>query len=64
MSKKGAPEVESEAEILVLQADGKGVPMVVEPVEPPKRRLGKGQKTRSKKRSDCDDGLYYCPQQT
>ena len=46
---KGAPEVESEAEILVLQADGKGVPMVVEPVEPPKRRLGKGQKRGRKK---------------
>ena len=36
---KKPPAVETEAEILVLQADGKGVPLVVEPVQKPKRRL-------------------------
>lgn len=47
---KSAPKIESEAEILVLQADGKGVPMVIEPVgQPPNRRLGKGQKRGRKK---------------
>lgn len=46
---KSGPAVETEAEILVLQADGKGVPMVVETVNKPKRRLGKGQKRGRKK---------------
>ena len=46
---KSVPAVETEAEILVVQADGKGVPMVVESVNKPSRRLGKGQKRGQKK---------------
>ncbi len=46
---KSAPTSAAEAEILVLQADGKGVPMVVEAVSKPKRRLGKGKKRGRKK---------------
>lgn len=46
---KSGPPVETEADILVLQADGKGVPMVIEPESRPRRRLGKGQKRGRKK---------------
>jgi hypothetical protein len=46
---KSVPTAETEAAILVVQADGKGVPMVVEQVNKPKRRLGKGQKRGRKK---------------
>jgi hypothetical protein len=46
---KPAPTPAEEAEILVVQADGKGVPMVwAEPAEP-QIRLGKGQKRGRKK---------------
>lgn len=38
-----------EAEILVVQADGKGVPMVLEEPAEPQPRLGKGQKRGRKK---------------
>ncbi len=41
---KLAPVVSEEAEILVVQADGKGVPMVLEEAVEAKVRLGKGQK--------------------
>lgn len=48
-AQKPAPQPGEEAEILVIQADGKGVPMVLaEPPEPPVR-LGKGQKRGRKK---------------
>jgi hypothetical protein len=48
-AQKPAPQAAEEAEILVIQADGKGVPMVLEePLEPPVR-LGKGQKRGRKK---------------
>ena len=46
---KPPPPPSSEADILVIQADGKGVPMVLEtPAESP-LRLGKGQKRGHKK---------------
>jgi len=48
-AQKPAPVPSTEAEILVIQADGKGVPLVLEtPAEPPVR-LGKGQKRGRKK---------------
>jgi len=48
---KAPPSPETEGSILVVQADGKGVPMVRdEPVAPPARR-GKGQKKTKKKES-------------
>ena len=46
---KPAPDVDSEAGILVIQADGKGVPMVRETAVETKVRLGKGEKRASKK---------------
>jgi len=46
---KPAPAPESEAEILVIQADGKGVPMILEEAQPDKVRLGKGEKRGCKK---------------
>jgi hypothetical protein len=46
---KEAPDVASEATILVAQADGKGVPMVRETPVAPKRHLGKGEKRGKKK---------------
>lgn len=46
---KPAPAPESEAEILVIQADGKGVPLILENAQPDKVRLGKGEKRGRKK---------------
>ncbi len=46
---KPAPDVASEATILVAQADGKGVPMVRETPVSPKARLAKGDKRCKKK---------------
>ena len=46
---KPAPVPESEAEILVIQADGKGVPLILEKIRPDKVRLGKGEKRGHKK---------------
>ncbi len=46
---KPAPAASEEAEILVVQADGKGVPMVLEEPVEAKVRLGKGQKRGRKK---------------
>lgn len=50
-AQKASPCPESEAEILVVQADGKGIPMVLEEAEVPESqlRLGKGQKHGHKK---------------
>lgn len=58
---KSAPAAETEAEILVLQADGKGVPMVLETESKPKRRLGKGQK-RGRKKEAIVTSLYTIAQ--
>lgn len=44
-----APPPVPEATVLVVQADGKGVPMVLEPSTEPGVRLGKGQKSGRKK---------------
>ena len=46
---KPAPDVADEASILVVQADGKGVPMVRETPAVAKTRLGKGEKRSQKK---------------
>jgi len=50
-AQKSPPSPESEAEILVIQADGKGIPMVLEEEEVAQAqvRLGKGQKHGHKK---------------
>ena len=48
-AQKPGPEARSEAEILVIQADGKGVPMILEETQPDKVRLGKGEKHGRKK---------------
>jgi hypothetical protein len=54
---KGGPSPEDEGSILVIQADGKGVPMVrTEPVDQSARR-GKGQK-RTKKKEAVVTALY------
>ncbi len=46
---KPAPTVADEAEILVVQADGKGVPIILEKSSSETVRLGKGQKRGRKK---------------
>lgn len=46
---KAAPPAASEASILVIQADGKGVPMVRQPAATRKLRLSKGDKHNRKK---------------
>jgi len=46
---KPPPLPEDEAEIMVVQADGKGVPIVSETTTEPKTRLGKGEKRGRKK---------------
>ena len=48
-AQKPAPSPVEEAEILVIQADGKGVPMILEAPAEQKVRLGKGQKRGRKK---------------
>jgi hypothetical protein len=48
-AQKQPPQSAEEAEILVVQADGKGVPMVLEAPVEPQPRLGKGQKRGCKK---------------
>ena len=48
-AQKPAPIASSEAEILVVQADGKGIPMILEESKPDKVRLGKGEKNGRKK---------------
>jgi hypothetical protein len=48
---KPAPAATDEAEILVIQADGKGVPIILEKPSPAPVRLGKGQKRGRKKES-------------
>ena len=48
-AQKPPPSPSEEADILVIQADGKGVPMVLETPAKPKARLGKGEKRGAKK---------------
>lgn len=52
-----APAPASEAVLLVVQADGKGVPIVRPPAGEPKVRLGKGAK-HSRKKEAVVTGLY------
>lgn len=54
---KPAPRPEEEGQILVVQADGKGVPMVRETPAPAKVRLSKGDK-RTKKKEAIVTGIY------
>jgi len=54
---KPAPDASDEASILVVQADGKGIPMVREEAAFPKSRLGKGEK-RSKKKEAIVTSAY------
>jgi hypothetical protein len=46
---KPPPSPEEEASILVIQADGKGIPLILETPTEPQVRLGKGQKRGCKK---------------
>jgi hypothetical protein len=46
---KPAPAPSREAEILVIQADGKGIPLILEKTKPNQVRLGKGEKHGRKK---------------
>lgn len=48
-AQKPPPSPASEAEILVIQADGKGVPVILDEPSEPSVRLGKGQKHGHKK---------------
>jgi len=48
-AQKPAPAAAAEAEILVIQADGKGIPVILEKTSPEPVRLGKGQKRGRKK---------------
>jgi hypothetical protein len=48
-AQKPAPAANSEAEILVIQADGKGIPMILEETKTEPVRLGKGEKYGCKK---------------
>jgi hypothetical protein len=54
---ESAPKPADEGEILVIQADGKGVPMVRETSVQAKVRLGKGDK-RTKKKEAIVTGIY------
>jgi hypothetical protein len=54
---KPAPQAEDEGEILVIQADGKGVPLVRETPVSAKVRLGKGEK-RTQKKEAMVTGIY------
>jgi hypothetical protein len=54
---KPAPKPADEGDILVIQADGKGVPMVRETPGQAKVRLGKGEK-RTKKKEAIVTGIY------
>jgi hypothetical protein len=62
-AQKAAPEPQTEAEILVIQADGKGVPIIYD--EPPPSnsvRLGKGQKRGRKKEAIVTTVYTIAPQ--
>jgi hypothetical protein len=48
-AQKLGPIASNEAEILVIQADGKGIPMILEETKTDKVRLGKGEKHGCKK---------------
>lgn len=56
-AQKPAPNPAEEADILVVQADGKGVPMVLEKPPEPQLRLAKGQK-RGRKQEAMVTSVY------
>jgi hypothetical protein len=56
-AQKLAPQPAEETEILVIQADGKGAPMVLEEPPDPQVRLGKGQK-RGRKQEAMVTSIY------
>jgi len=55
------PPAASEASILVIQADGKGVPMVRQPADSGKVRLSKGDQHNRKKEAVRDRRVHDCP---
>ncbi len=62
-AQKAGPEAQTEAEILVIQADGKGVPIIYDDPPPPKQvRLGKGQKRGRKKEAVVTTVYTIAPQ--
>ena len=61
-AQKPAPPPLEEAEILVIQADGKGVPLVLETPPEPLVRLGKGQKRGRKKEAMVTSIYTIAPQ--
>lgn len=58
---KPAPTARSEAEILVIQADGKGVPLILETPTKSPVRLGKGQKRGKKKEAIVTSSYTIAP---
>lgn len=56
-AQKAAPTPCTEAQILVIQADGKGVPMILEETSAAPVRLGKGEK-RGRKKEAVVTGVY------
>jgi hypothetical protein len=56
-AQKAPPAPATEAEILVIQADGKGVPMILAETARDKVRLGKGEK-RGRKKEAVVTGVY------
>lgn len=64
-AQKPAPQPVLEADILVAQADGKGVPMILENMEGEKKaepvRLGKGQKRGTKKEAVVTSAYTIAP---
>ena len=62
-AQKPAPKPQTEAEILVIQVDGKGVPLIYDDPLPSKPvRLGKGQKRGRKKEAIVTTGYTIAPQ--
>src|SRR3990167_522503 len=55
-AQKPPPLAKTEAEILVIQADGKAIPMILEATKPDQVRLGKGEKHGRKKEAIVTSG--------
>jgi hypothetical protein len=62
-AQKPAPAASTEAEILVLQADGKGVPMILDQPVEDTVRLGKGEKRGHKKEAIVTTVYTIAPKQ-
>ena len=62
-AQKPAPPLSKEAEILVLQADGKGVPMILDQPAEDTVRLGKGEKRGHKKEAIVTTVYTIAPKQ-